>query len=54
MSDEDGGRPAALEAIGNTPVVRLRRRLARRSAEVWVKLDRTTRPAPTRTGWRSP
>ena len=32
-------RPAALAAIGNTPIVRLTRIVGPESAEVWVKLE---------------
>ena len=39
MTNGDGGRPAALAAIGNTPIVRLTRIVGPESAEVWVKLE---------------
>ena len=39
MINGDGGRPAALAAIGNTPIVRLTRIVGPESAEVWVKLE---------------
>ncbi len=38
MTDGDG-RPAALAAIGNTPIVQLTRIVGPESAEVWVKLE---------------
>ena len=53
MTDGDNGRPAALAAIGGTPIVRLSRLVGPDAAEVWVKLEGANRPAPTRTGWRS-
>jgi cysteine synthase len=39
MTHGDGGRPAALDAIGGTPIVRLRRIAEPDTAEVWVKLE---------------
>jgi cysteine synthase len=39
MAEGNGGRPAALAAIGNTPIVRLTRIVGPESAEVWVKLE---------------
>jgi cysteine synthase len=39
MTDGDGGRPAALAAIGGTPIVRLTGIAGPESAEVWVKLE---------------
>ena len=39
MTNGDGGRPAALGAIGNTPIVQLTKIVGPESAEVWVKLE---------------
>jgi cysteine synthase A len=39
MAHADGGRPAALAAIGGTPIVRLTRIAGPDAAEVWVKLE---------------
>src|SRR5215210_644731 len=39
MAAGNGGRPAALAAIGNTPIVQLTRIVEPESAEVWVKLE---------------
>ena len=39
MTNGDGGRPAALGAIGNTPIVQLTKIVGPDSAEVWVKLE---------------
>ena len=39
MAEGGGARPAALVAIGNTPIVRLTRIVGPESAEVWVKLE---------------
>ncbi len=39
MTEQDGGRPAALAAIGGTPIVRLAQIAGPESAEVWVKLE---------------
>jgi cysteine synthase A len=39
MSDATAGRPAALAAIGGTPIVRLARIAGPDAAEVWVKLE---------------
>ena len=39
MSDATGERPAALAAIGGTPIVRLTRIAGPDAAEVWVKLE---------------
>jgi cysteine synthase A len=39
MTDGNGGRPAALSAIGGTPIVRLTRLAEADAAEVWVKLE---------------
>jgi cysteine synthase A len=39
MADGIRARPAALGAIGGTPLVRLRRLVGPQSAEVWVKLE---------------
>jgi cysteine synthase A len=39
MEDGDGSRPAALAAIGGTPIVRLAKIAGAESAEVWVKLE---------------
>ncbi len=39
MTNGDGGRPAALGGIGNTPIVQLTRIVGPESAEVWVKLE---------------
>ena len=39
MAEGNGGRPAALAAIGNTPIVQLTRIVGPESAEVWVKLE---------------
>jgi cysteine synthase A len=39
MTGGDGGRPAALAAIGGTPIVRLARLPGPEAAEVWVKLE---------------
>jgi cysteine synthase A len=39
MAEVKRGRPAALAAIGNTPIVQLRRIVEPESAEVWVKLE---------------
>ena len=39
MADGESGRPAALAAIGGTPIVRLTRIPGPDAAEVWVKLE---------------
>jgi cysteine synthase A len=39
MTNGDSGRPAALGAIGNTPIVQLTKIVGPESAEVWVKLE---------------
>jgi cysteine synthase len=39
MAESDGGRPAALGAIGGTPIVRLTKIAGPEAAEVWVKLE---------------
>lgn len=39
MTDGNGDRPAALRAIGGTPIVRLTRLAGPDAAEVWVKLE---------------
>jgi hypothetical protein len=39
MAQSDGGRAAALGAIGGTPIVRLTRIAGPEAAEVWVKLE---------------
>jgi cysteine synthase A len=39
MAEGGGARPAALAAIGNTPIVQLTRIVEPESAEVWVKLE---------------
>lgn len=39
MADGERARPAALAAIGRTPIVRLQRIVEPGSAEVWVKLE---------------
>ena len=43
---------SVLDAVGRTPLIRLHRVVAPASADVLVKLESTTRRAPTRTGWR--
>src|SRR6476469_5038290 len=39
MTDGENARPAALAAIGGTPIVRLERIPGADAAEVWVKLE---------------
>ena len=45
---------SALDAVGNTPVVRLCRVVPEGHAQVFVKLEYSIQPAPTRTGWPNP